>query len=404
MRELTVAGQSKMSSSLVKREEEGEDRGVLDERWLARRQEAEEKRRDMEEHYHKNIWTKDPHGGRYRRSTGPDARRGYDALEEWKDGSKVEPDLGYEKPQIGPTSNFVGNHMTQGAIDLIQSQLSRKDRAHEAGKLQQYQSMYHPPKKILPSMAKLKGGETKKKKNCEENPSEARTAAAAAGGVVVAPSPPDLGLLRQAIREQRKHKKPGDGKLFDENVLLQGRSRQKQQDISFGEDSLADGNTLDMDEIEAKLVELLEIGDYGTAAKYYTHALSKLDAANFDKRARMLLKRSWCWCQMGEMKRAILDAEECSTMQVQGLEEETLVAMAKLYESVEDYQKAMDCLRNLSLVNPKHNALARLSFIRRSLQQQQKDTSKGNGAPLHPSIPRRTLPRFENRGKSGAAF
>lgn len=59
----------------------------------------------------------------------------------------------------------------------------------------------------------------------------------------------------------------------------------------------------------------------------------------------MLLKRSWCWCQLGEMKKAILDAEECSTMQVQGLEEETLVAMAKLYESVEDYQKALDCLR-----------------------------------------------------------
>merc|ERR1712078_851541 len=108
-----------------------------EDRWLARRQEVDEKRRDMEAHYHKNIWTKDPHGGRYRRSTGPDARSGYDALEETKYGSKVEPELGYEKPQIGPTSNFVGNHMTQGAIDLIQSQLSRKDRAHETGKLQQ---------------------------------------------------------------------------------------------------------------------------------------------------------------------------------------------------------------------------------------------------------------------------
>ena len=90
------------------REKENEE-----DRWLARRQEVDEKRRDMEAHYHKNIWTKDPHGGRYRRSTGPDARSGYDALEETKDGSKVEPELGYEKPQIGPTSNFVGNHMTQ---------------------------------------------------------------------------------------------------------------------------------------------------------------------------------------------------------------------------------------------------------------------------------------------------
>ena len=33
-------------------------------------------------------------------------------------------DLGYERcPKLGPTTNFVGNHMTQGAIDLVQAQL-----------------------------------------------------------------------------------------------------------------------------------------------------------------------------------------------------------------------------------------------------------------------------------------
>jgi hypothetical protein len=32
-------------------------------------------------------------------------------------------ELGYERVKVGPTSNFVGNHMTQGAIDLVQAQL-----------------------------------------------------------------------------------------------------------------------------------------------------------------------------------------------------------------------------------------------------------------------------------------
>ena len=34
------------------------------------------------------------------------------------DGSIIPVEPGYEKPQTGATSNFVGNHMTQGAIDL----------------------------------------------------------------------------------------------------------------------------------------------------------------------------------------------------------------------------------------------------------------------------------------------
>jgi hypothetical protein len=34
-------------------------------------------------------------------------------------------ELGYEKAEIGPTTNFVGNHMTQGAIDLVQAELGQ---------------------------------------------------------------------------------------------------------------------------------------------------------------------------------------------------------------------------------------------------------------------------------------
>lgn len=35
----------------------------------------------------------------------------------------LQAELGYERVKIGPTTNFVGNHMTQGAIDLVQAQL-----------------------------------------------------------------------------------------------------------------------------------------------------------------------------------------------------------------------------------------------------------------------------------------
>lgn len=38
---------------------------------------------------------------------------GYDPLLETPDGRKRKPAVGYERPLIGATTNFVGNHMTQ---------------------------------------------------------------------------------------------------------------------------------------------------------------------------------------------------------------------------------------------------------------------------------------------------
>lgn len=35
----------------------------------------------------------------------------------------AQRELGYEKVEVGPTTNFVGNHMTQAAIDLVQAEL-----------------------------------------------------------------------------------------------------------------------------------------------------------------------------------------------------------------------------------------------------------------------------------------
>ena len=76
---------------------------------------------------HPRVWSKDPHGGAYKISSGPGASGGYDALAQRPDGTVIAVEPGYERPAIGPTTNFVGNHMTQGAIDLAQGELTRAD-------------------------------------------------------------------------------------------------------------------------------------------------------------------------------------------------------------------------------------------------------------------------------------
>ena len=56
------------------------------------------------------VWTKGAHGGKYKISTGPGSRTGYDALEQNPDGTALTVAPGYEKPDSGATTNFVGNH------------------------------------------------------------------------------------------------------------------------------------------------------------------------------------------------------------------------------------------------------------------------------------------------------
>lgn len=71
------------------------------------------------------TWTKEAYGGEYHVAR---SRVGADAMQEKAD----EVELGYEKPVGGVTTNFVGNHMTQGAIDLVQAELNRPDPYYEA--------------------------------------------------------------------------------------------------------------------------------------------------------------------------------------------------------------------------------------------------------------------------------
>ncbi|KAK9820786.1 hypothetical protein WJX74_003543 [Apatococcus lobatus] len=88
-----------------------------------------ERRADQQRHHHRQIWTKDPHGGPYKKASNSE---GYDPLTQMPDGREKVMPLGYEKTELGPTTNFVGNHMTQGAIDLVQADLDEPPASSES--------------------------------------------------------------------------------------------------------------------------------------------------------------------------------------------------------------------------------------------------------------------------------
>lgn len=99
----------------------------------------------------KTVWDKKAHGGKYYISTG-EKKKGYDALEQTPDGAIIKREPGYEKPQSGHTTNFVGNHMTQGAIDLVQHELTRVDpkmKEERMRRLEEAKGIKREPPKLL---------------------------------------------------------------------------------------------------------------------------------------------------------------------------------------------------------------------------------------------------------------
>ena len=99
----------------------------------------------------KTVWDKKAHGGKYYISTG-EKKKGYDALEQTPDGTIIKREPGYEKPQSAHTTNFVGNHMTQGAIDLIQHELTIVDpkmKEERMRRLEEAKGIKREPPKLL---------------------------------------------------------------------------------------------------------------------------------------------------------------------------------------------------------------------------------------------------------------
>ena len=101
----------------------------------------------------KRVWTKDAHGAP---TASPRARAGRVRRPGAAPGrAPRDVDPGYEKPATGPTTNFVGNHMTQGAIDLAQNALSRPDPDAEArlARLEAARGVHRkPPQKLPPAL------------------------------------------------------------------------------------------------------------------------------------------------------------------------------------------------------------------------------------------------------------
>lgn len=79
-------------------------------------------RADREAHSHREIWTKEPHGGRYVKATDS---RGYDPMTQAPDGTELAVPLGHERVKLGLTTNFVGDAMTQGALDLVRADIGQ---------------------------------------------------------------------------------------------------------------------------------------------------------------------------------------------------------------------------------------------------------------------------------------
>lgn len=116
-------------------------------------------------------------------------------------------ELGYHfGVETGPTSNFVGNHMTQGAIDLVQAELGQI-----SSKVLLLRATQKGPKLGLPAIT---SSQTKSDRTPApiliENHQKDQIASesvqvADIGPIIVVPGqrPPDLSELRKTIRRQR---------------------------------------------------------------------------------------------------------------------------------------------------------------------------------------------------------
>ncbi|KAH7622130.1 hypothetical protein NADE_004721 [Nannochloris sp. 'desiccata'] len=168
---------------------------------------VEKLRNEREEHRHKQIWIKDPHGGPYRKAK---PGNGYDPLTQNPDGTSKDLELGYHFPvETGPTSNFVGNHMTQGAIDLVQSELGQKSaktlRLRAAAQALHNQNITQPlslpaTNRTNPPKLLLHEHEMTEMKVVDSTLDDGIAPILAVQGG----RPPDLSELRKTVRRQRK--------------------------------------------------------------------------------------------------------------------------------------------------------------------------------------------------------
>ncbi|KAF5835192.1 hypothetical protein DUNSADRAFT_7782 [Dunaliella salina] len=100
---------------------------------------AEQRRKDRETHHHRDLWAKQPHDGPYYKvdSSSQKAAQHNQLVPDptRQPHLRHEDLLGYEHvPHKGPTTNFVGNAMTMGAVDLIHAELKAIQQVPAGGK------------------------------------------------------------------------------------------------------------------------------------------------------------------------------------------------------------------------------------------------------------------------------
>ncbi|GLC33597.1 hypothetical protein PLESTM_000089900 [Pleodorina starrii] len=92
---------------------------------LVRRAALAARRAEAEAHHHRDVWVKDPHGGPYRKALARGSGRGAAAGPLAVPDPRRPAEPGYEVVEVGPTTNFVGNAMSTGAVDLVLAQLEQ---------------------------------------------------------------------------------------------------------------------------------------------------------------------------------------------------------------------------------------------------------------------------------------
>ena len=384
--------------------------GDEDARWEERRAEAESKRLARTTHHSRDVWTKAPHGGAYR-NEGAATRRGYDALVASVDGKPLPVEAGYERPQRALTTNFVGNHMTQGAIDLVQSALERAPKGAERAARERYQRWFHPPKRLTPDEAAA---------------TEAATPPPAAS------DPPDLALLRRALREGRRAKQPGDGRLF---APLDAVSIAP----SPASDAPTPSHATPPEDLAAESATSEAAGDYARCLDLCTAALAALPPTDAPQHLaesknavaslalELALRQARSLQALGRVREAAEAAWRAATL-AQGDPagaSRALAVAGRCEEAAERFDAAADAYAaSLAAWEEREgegegegerggapppaalgDAMGRCRRLGREQQRRRGEEADGCGAAVPPSVPRRrAVPSFNDRDKSGAVF
>ena len=349
----------------------------------------------------------------------------------------IERPLGYEKPQTGPTTNFVGNHMTQGAIDLVQYELTKIDPDQEVNRdrLDQARGVQRKPPELISTAKTNQSDKVSRIENftwwdagevvhiqidrksllearyretsCEFNErsltvkvprfatsSQPRhtfvlqlRSKSTLNSAVVPQHDLDLHALRTRLITQR------EGKMSESMQWLK-MSHQKQSDVE-NEKIMCSTETRNC------VPAYFERGDYATVLLYTSHALHDGEISS-QSRYELLHYQARANIQLGALKNAVCNYKDMLEIRSSA---EVLKQRGGIYEQLEKYDEALRdyiaALDSNSNDSTLHQAIRRVRGLACEEDRKQAKAEQDN---VFRSVPRPCLPQFENRGKAGACF